>query len=204
MWDREKIESLFPLHIANRNIDIPLFDAIEKDKLIWVDSLYGHCSVKSGYNLIIQARQAAGLDQIILPQLQNCSTAGEVIREVCSAKDAQTAGVFSVLLWVLWNNRNNNVRNDLREPGRGLGMKTRLMWEERNSVNQLQQQRQTADHQQPLMWQKPPIGWHKCNVDAGFHKNLNKTIFGWCLRDHLGRFVIAGRNGTPRILQCYF
>ncbi|GAU44892.1 hypothetical protein TSUD_400550 [Trifolium subterraneum] len=80
-----------------------------------------------------------------------------------------------------------------REPGRSLGIKARLMWEEWNSVNQLQQRHQIADQQQqPLVWQKPSTGWHKCNIDAGFHKDLNKTSFSWCLRDHLGRFVMAG------------
>jgi hypothetical protein len=24
-----------------------------------------------------------------------------------------------------------------------------------------------------LQWQKPPIGWYKCNVDAGFHKETD-------------------------------
>jgi hypothetical protein len=34
LWDKKKIESLFPLHIANRIIDIPLFDMAKEDKLI--------------------------------------------------------------------------------------------------------------------------------------------------------------------------
>jgi hypothetical protein len=40
-WDKDKIVSLFPLDVANRIIDIPLFDLIEEDKLIWVDSVHG-------------------------------------------------------------------------------------------------------------------------------------------------------------------
>ncbi|MCI81593.1 replication protein A 70 kDa dna-binding subunit, partial [Trifolium medium] len=35
------------------------------------------------------------------------------------------------------------------------------------------------------------MGWYKCNVDAGFHQELNKTGVGWCLRDHTGSFMIA-------------
>jgi ribonuclease HI len=34
-------------------------------------------------------------------------------------------------------------------------------------------------------------GWFKCNVDAAFHKEINKTSIGWILRDHLGRFIAA-------------
>jgi hypothetical protein len=53
IWDKDKIECLFPLHIANRILDIPLFDVIKEDKLIWVDSMHGHYSVKNGYNLML-------------------------------------------------------------------------------------------------------------------------------------------------------
>jgi ribonuclease HI len=52
------------------------------------------------------------------------------------------------------------------------------------------------------MWQKPSIGWLKCNVDAAFHKELNKTSVGWCLRDHMGRFVMAGtKEGNCSVPQ---
>ncbi|PNX82461.1 replication protein A 70 kDa DNA-binding subunit [Trifolium pratense] len=45
-----------------------------------------------------------------------------------------------------------------------------------------------------LQWQKPPFGWHKCNVDAAFHKKEMKTSAGWCVRDHTGQFVMAGTS----------
>jgi hypothetical protein len=35
------------------------------------------------------------------------------------------------------------------------------------------------------------MGWYKCNVDARFHNDLNKTSVGWCLKDHLGSFIKA-------------
>jgi hypothetical protein len=53
VWDRGKIESLFPMEVANRIIDIPLFDLLDEDKLVWVDNPYGHYSVKSGYKLLL-------------------------------------------------------------------------------------------------------------------------------------------------------
>ncbi|MCI04730.1 putative ribonuclease H protein, partial [Trifolium medium] len=64
-WDKDKIESLFPLEVANCILDIPLFDVIEEDKLIWVDSIHGLYSVKSGYNmwLNITGRRANVHDQ---------------------------------------------------------------------------------------------------------------------------------------------
>jgi hypothetical protein len=34
MWDKEKIHFLFPMHVTGRIIDIPLFDAIDEDKIV--------------------------------------------------------------------------------------------------------------------------------------------------------------------------
>jgi hypothetical protein len=41
------------MEVANRIIDIPLFDLLDEDKLVWVDNPYGHYSVKSGYKLLL-------------------------------------------------------------------------------------------------------------------------------------------------------
>jgi hypothetical protein len=57
----------------------------------------------------ILARQNAGLDHIILPRLQQLSSARDVIFVICSSVDADTAGLFAVLVSVLWSNRNNMV-----------------------------------------------------------------------------------------------
>ncbi|PNX78963.1 ribonuclease H, partial [Trifolium pratense] len=52
-WDKDKIEAIFPLEVANCILDIPLLDEIVEDKLIWADSLHGLYSVKSGYNMLL-------------------------------------------------------------------------------------------------------------------------------------------------------
>jgi hypothetical protein len=81
----------------------------------------------------------------------------------------------------------------MKEPRRNLAIKARPLWEEWSSVQQVQQGLHNSEQQQHvLQWQKPPIGWYKCNVDAGFHKETNRTSGGWCLRDHTGLFVAAG------------
>ncbi|MCI22057.1 60S ribosomal protein L23, partial [Trifolium medium] len=98
-----------------------------------------------------------------------------------------------MLVWVLWNNRNNSVWNNLKEPGRSLGFKSRQLWNDWYALQQVQQNPHLITQQQQLItWQKPPINWYKCNVDAGFHKDVNKTSTGWCLRDYRGAFVAAG------------
>ncbi|PNY07840.1 ribonuclease H [Trifolium pratense] len=142
-----------------------------------------------------QARQAAGLEQVIAARLQHFTTAPEVILAMCHGEDKNTAGQFAMLLWILWNNRNDKVWNNSKEPGRSLGIKATQLWHEWFSVQNMQQQNPIPiEQQQSSIWQKPPMGWYKCNVDAGFYNELNKTTAGWCLRDHLGRFVRAGTS----------
>jgi ribonuclease HI len=85
------------------------------------------------------------------------------------------------------------VWNAMQENGRHLGLKERHLWNEWNDVQRVQHgQRQTAQHQQLHRWEKPQHGWFKCNIDAVFYRDLNTTTTGWCLRDHLGRFIMAG------------
>ncbi|PNX97936.1 mediator of RNA polymerase II transcription subunit 26-like protein, partial [Trifolium pratense] len=43
-------------------------------------------------------------------------------------------------------------------------------------------------------WQQPRFGHVKCNVDASFYDAAGVTGWGWCVRDHRGRFIVAGTN----------
>jgi ribonuclease HI len=140
----------------------------------------------------IHARNSAGLDHVILPRLQQHVNARDLIFAVCSDEDRDTAGLFAMLLSVIWSNRNSKVWNESSESGRMLGFKARHLWEDWDAVQKIQQRNVNSDQQQLVVrWEKPMPGWYKCNVDAAFHQELNKTSTGWCLRDHLGRFVVA-------------
>jgi ribonuclease HI len=269
IWDKGRIESLFPLHTAQRILEIPLLHTGTDDAIVWVDNTNGCYSVRSGYKIMLQmtkaengvmqnedwnciwnirappkakhllwrickgclptrvrlqdkrvpcplscplcnhsneddlhvlfecetstlARQAAGLDSIILPRLQQVHSAREVVFSVCSTADVNTAGLFAVMVSVIWENRNNMVWNEAREQGRMLGYKAKQLWEDWNYVQQIQQGTTNISQQQQInTWVKPSLGWCKCNVDAAFHKEINKTSTGWVLRDHIGRFIAA-------------
>jgi ribonuclease HI len=43
-------------------------------------------------------------------------------------------------------------------------------------------------------WQQPPFGYLKCNVNASFFNITGATGWEWFLRDHYGRFKLAGTN----------
>jgi ribonuclease HI len=270
MWDKEKIDSLFPMHIANCIMETPLLNVIEEDEIIWKDSQDGKYSVRSGYKVLmhdkqqlaatvqrddwlrlwkiqappkakhllwricrgclptrvrlqekhvscplqcplcdqeceddwhaificnssIQARQACGLDHVLVQRIQQHSNIKDLIFDVCSTESKEIAGLLAMLVWVIWQNRNSKVWNELHEIGRTLGHKARVLWEEWRDVQLLHQESRMNDQQQYThRWERPQQGWYKCNIDAGFHRELNKTSTGWCLRDHMGRFVMAG------------
>ncbi|GAU26752.1 hypothetical protein TSUD_317500 [Trifolium subterraneum] len=87
----------------------------------------------------------------------------DVLFDICTVENHDVAGTIVMLVWTLWSNRNNSFQQGL----------------------------QATEQQQHITWQKPPLGWYKCNVDAGFHQDVNKSSGGRCLRDHMGVFVAA-------------
>jgi hypothetical protein len=207
LWDKEKIETLFPMHIVNCIMETPLLNLVENDKLVWSDSIDGNYSVKSGYKLLmhanekidmsvqrgnwlsiwkihappkakhllwricrgclpsrvklqekhvpcqiscplcdnafeddchailtcissVQARQAAGLESLLLHRIQQASTLQDFILDVCTFETKEVAGLFAMLTWVLWQNRNNKIWHESHKTGRNLGLKARYLWEE--------------------------------------------------------------------------
>jgi hypothetical protein len=140
----------------------------------------------------LQARQAAGIDMQLMPQFQNARSARDLIFDIYTHEDKDTAGMFAMVVWTLWNNRNNKVWNDTNDSGHNLGFKAWHLWDDWYAVQQVQHVAAGVNqNQQEISWQKPVLGWYKCNVDADFHREINKTSTSWCLRDHQGRFVMA-------------
>jgi ribonuclease HI len=270
-WDNDKIMSLFPTEVANSILDIPLFDDIVEDKLVWQDSIDGHYKVRSGYNLLanvtgnnvhevhhdgwkclwkihaplktkhllwricrnclptrsrlqekcvtcpidcplcdeaveddwhlvvscpatIEARRSAGLEEVIASRVTRHTTAAELIFDVCSTADRDLAGRFATLIWSLWQNRNNKIWQNEQECGRRLGINAHQHWLDWVQLQNFHAHdtAASAQLQQQIRWEKPPVGWFKCNTDAGFHDGSNRASAGWILRNYMGNFVLAG------------
>ncbi|GAU45901.1 hypothetical protein TSUD_401110 [Trifolium subterraneum] len=139
--------------------------------LLW--RLYRGClPTRIRLNESIIVRQIAGLEDMITTRCIRLTTVKDVVMNICRFEDRDTVGQFAVLLWVIWNNRNNSINHHSysRPDARG-------------------------EHQQQLLqWKKPRQGWYKCNVDAGFHESIGITSAVWCIRDHRGQFVLAGTS----------
>lgn len=52
-----------------------------------------------------------------------------------------------------------------------------------------------------IIWQKPPLGFVKCNVDASFFHHEQKTEVGLCLRDDFGAYIMAKSVRWPHLLS---
>ncbi|PNX84782.1 hypothetical protein L195_g040845, partial [Trifolium pratense] len=100
-------------------------------------------------------------------------TVKDVIMHMCGNENEEVVGLFATVLWVLWN------------------------------TDAHQQQRcysATAATQRTTVAKKPLLGGFKCNVDAGFHKEVRKTSAGWCVRDCTGQFIMAGTSWHQGVL----
>jgi hypothetical protein len=162
----------------------PLCDEVVEDD--W--HLIVNCPVS------IEARRAASLDEIVSQHLSNSGTAAELIFNICRTADRALAGRFATLVWSLWQNRNNKVWQDDHESGRRLGVMAYQHWSGWIQVQHSRSYGAGNEEQQHHVanWQKPHVGWLKCNTDAGFHNGANKTSAGWILRNYMGNFVMAG------------
>jgi ribonuclease HI len=131
---------------------------------------------------------------MIAPHIQQDTSAKEVIMNFCRFNDQNDAGKATMVIWILWNNRNNWVWNQEKEQGQQLGLKAISFWHEWNAVQRVYSSGEQHVQQQQVQWQPPPRGRYKCNIDVGIHVEARKTSVGWCVRDHRGQFVLGGSS----------
>jgi ribonuclease HI len=145
------------------------------------------------------AWQSMGLSHVIEPRLSMFHNTRDFIFDICRHATDIEASKVAVLVWFLWQYRNNIVWNESNATSQQIGMQACnywLQWTDCNAIFLEQQQpmnQQTA--QTPLLqWQQPSPGYLKCNVDASFYNMAGATGWGWVVRDSRGHFQLAGTN----------
>jgi ribonuclease HI len=140
-----------------------------------------------------------GLSQVIQSRRHVFTEARELIFDICRTETNSNASKAAVLVWIIWQIRNNKVWNDGNTSAVQAGMQAAAYWQQWASVNdvfqeqtQPRQQRSSSSH--VMQWQQPPVGVLKCNVDASFFAANGATGWGWCLRNFRGQFQLAGTN----------
>ncbi|GAU49614.1 hypothetical protein TSUD_407740 [Trifolium subterraneum] len=99
--------------------------------------------------------------------------------------------LFSVLLWSIWQHRNNklwrNVESVTVVCDRDINLLTG--WNRAQEIKQKQSSVQSTIT--CTRWSKPSIGRYKCHIGASFSTILDKVGIGVCIRDDQGSFVLA-------------
>ncbi|XP_058783244.1 uncharacterized protein LOC131657910 [Vicia villosa] len=106
------------------------------------------------------------------------------------------------MIEMLWQNRNNFIWNNEKEEALRLGWIASHRWQEWLLAQHHQDREVIPPNSQ--QWTPPPVGWLKCNVDAGFNRNKGTSNRGWCIRDNMGHFVktgVAWDVGTLSVLE---
>ncbi|GAU42304.1 hypothetical protein TSUD_136900 [Trifolium subterraneum] len=136
-----------------------------------------------------EAWNVMGLESIITPRLHLFHNIKDLILDVCSKESKEAAGKTTMLLWTIWHNRNNNVWNNVKVSARHVGMQAANLWNDWARANDLvaahnsTTARQNDGHSQDH-WKPPRQGYEKCNIDASSFESIDKTGWGWCIRDH--------------------
>ncbi|GAU32980.1 hypothetical protein TSUD_358470 [Trifolium subterraneum] len=133
---------------------------------------------------------AAGLSQLLEnPAYQN-GTVTDMVFGMCRNEDNAMLGRVSSLFCCIWHDRNDKICNDNVQSPSQVGRMTFAVWNEWFTIHQLRCQNiaPVADPR-PVRWEKPGVGWIKCNVDAAFVAKSSITSMGICFRDTNGQFV---------------
>ncbi|XP_058742161.1 uncharacterized protein LOC131614614 [Vicia villosa] len=206
--------------VAKEILNVPLAEDVVVNRLVWNEENNGEYSVCTGYgplrnlhgyhsnckvvgnwrnlwNIMAPPRVkhllwriCRGLSSIIKPRLQAFSDAKSLILDICSREDRKNTSRFSMMVEVIWKNRNNIVWNNEREGLSRLGLQTYFNWQDWFAA---QDNHERINGNQISLVGSPPVeGLVKCNVDAGFNRPHRSTNRGLCFRDNMGRFITAG------------
>ncbi|KAH9708700.1 reverse transcriptase domain-containing protein [Citrus sinensis] len=108
----------------------------------------------------------------------------------CSSDDCDLA---AMICWSLWLNRNSKVwqnKNGRLSSVLNLAGQVLFQW---RSVRKLQLFDNTfvSDSHGAVCWQRPSVGWLKCNVDAATFSSSGKISHGVVIRNSEGVFIAA-------------
>ncbi|GAU24179.1 hypothetical protein TSUD_84140 [Trifolium subterraneum] len=108
-----------------------------------------------------------------------------------------------MLLWCIWQNRNDKRWNDNVQTPRQIGRYAFDAWNDWYSVHKLQSNSESRTTEADLVrWEKPALGWVKCNVDVAFVPRSGRTSVGLCFRNNMGQ-VMAGMTQWQQTVMSY-
>ncbi|GAU39678.1 hypothetical protein TSUD_320910 [Trifolium subterraneum] len=185
--------------VVNNILVVPLLDFIEEDTLIYSEEKDGVYSVRFGYRKLMRERNSRGrprekeewgireawtvmgINHLIQSRLQTYNNTKDEILDICYNENKVDAGKMDVLLWNIWQNRNNQVWNNSKLNAQQVGLQALHIWQDWMTTKGLiEENQQTEILQQPTthssqQWHPPVHGFLKCNVDASFFDAVGAT-----------------------------
>ncbi|GAU49866.1 hypothetical protein TSUD_366220 [Trifolium subterraneum] len=133
---------------------------------------------------------AAGLSSVLHNATYQQTNAMDRIFAICSNESSDIVGRVAMLLWCIWQNRNDKLWNDNVQMPRQIGRHAFDAWNDWYSVHKLQSNNVSGTTEADLVrWEKPTLDWVKCNVDVAFVSGSGRTSMGLCFRDNSGHFM---------------
>ncbi|GAU22461.1 hypothetical protein TSUD_123480 [Trifolium subterraneum] len=135
---------------------------------------------------------AAGLSSVLHNDAYQQSNAMDRIFAMCSNESSDIVGRVAMLLWCIWQNRNDKLWNDNVQTPRQIGRYAFDAWSDWYSVHKLQSNSESRTTEAGLVrWEKPALSWVKCNVDVALVPGSRRTSVRLCFRNNRGQ-VMAG------------
>ncbi|XP_058725762.1 uncharacterized protein LOC131597036 [Vicia villosa] len=165
--------------VAKEILSIPLIEEVVEDMLVWDEEKSEDYSVRTGYKLWRNSRSFQ----------PNCKVDGNWDSLWNIMAPPRAAGLSSIVEYRLqtFSDAMSIIldiysREDKKDAKR-FAMVLECVWKNRVKY-----------YSSALVGLDSPRaeGWMKCNVDTDFSSHYQTTNRGWCLRDNLGRFIIAG------------
>ncbi|GAU47873.1 hypothetical protein TSUD_404450, partial [Trifolium subterraneum] len=161
-------------------LNCPVCDEEFEDKL----HIFFRCAVAQ------DSWSAAGLSSVLHNAMYQQTNAMDRIFAICSNESSDTIGRVAMLLWCIWQNRNDKLWNDNVQMPRQIGRHAFDAWNDWYSVHKLQSNNVSGTTEVDLVrWEKPALDWVKCNVDVAFVAGSGRTSMGLCFRDNSGHFI---------------
>ncbi|GAU49722.1 hypothetical protein TSUD_25900 [Trifolium subterraneum] len=174
------------------NLNCPVCDEEVEDEL----HIFFRCTVAR------DSWCAAGLSSVLHNAAYQQSNARDRIFVVCSNERNDTVGRVAMLLWCIWHNRNDKLWNDNVQMPRQLGRYAFDAWNDWYSVHKLQSNSVSGTTEADLVrWEKPALGWVKCNIDVAFLPGSGRTSVEVCFRDNSGHFMAGMTQWQQTVLS---
>ncbi|GAU32650.1 hypothetical protein TSUD_218990 [Trifolium subterraneum] len=164
--------------VAKMILETPLVSSVREDKVVWEEERNGCYSVKSSYNLVMRYI-IEDVSRLIIDCWKD--EWGVIPIVPCVMRRLRMSFTYSLVRrveiqlveWLCYSGAFGTISNSVSG----------------------------STEADLVRWEKPALGWVKCNVDIAFVSGSGRTSVGLCFRDNSGQFMAAMEEARYRGLD---